>query len=222
MLTEKQMTNMKKRLEEREHELIRHFKDQFGLKYEFSKEVVGELSNYDNHPGDQGTELFERSKDLALNEHAEKELEAINESLHAIDEGTYGICKDCGEDIPYERLLAVPTTDRCVEHASKEGFERERPVEESVMTPNFQPEEDQNDEEAAYDREDAWQEVSRYGSSDGPSDLYGDHDDYDEMYPNSKENRSGSENVENYISSDEHGKYDEHTLDLYRNQKSDR
>ena len=170
MITEKQLARIKQSLENREKELIHQLKDHLGMKYEFSQEVSGELSNYDNHPGDQGTELFARSKDFALNEHAEKELEAINEALHAIEEGSYGICIVCGEDIPYERLLAVPTTDRCIEHAREETFSTERPVEEEVMASTFHPEEDQNDENVAYDREDAWQEVSRYGSSDGPSE----------------------------------------------------
>lgn len=219
MLTKKQLSRMKDQLESREKELIHQLKDQFGMKFEFAQEVSGELSNYDNHPGDQGTELFERSKDFALNEHAEKELEDINEALHSIEEGSYGICVTCGEDIPYERLLAVPTADRCIEHASKQTFTRERPVEEEVMAANFNPEEDQNDENVAYDREDAWQDVSRYGSSDGPSDLYDDHESYNEMYPNSDENTTGPEDIENYIAADESGNYDENTLNLYRNQK---
>lgn len=219
MITENQLSHLKQTLENRERELIHQLKDNFGMNYEFSQEVSGELSNYDNHPADSGTELFERSKDLALNEHAEKELEEINEALHAIEEGTYGICAVCGEDIPYERLAAVPTADCCVEHANEHPFSRERPIEEEVMASSFHPKEDQNDENVAYDREDAWQEVSRYGSSDGPSDLYGDQESFDEMYPNSDENTSGPEDIENYISADEHGNYDEKTLDLYRNQQ---
>jgi YteA family regulatory protein len=218
MLSQEKLGLMKERLEEREHELIHQLKDQFGAKYEFAKEVSGELSNYDNHPGYQGTELFERSKDLALNEHAEKELEDINKALHAVEEGTYGICAVCGKDIPYERLEAVPTADRCMEHAAEDRETRsDRPVEEEVMTNTFHPTEDQNDENVAYDREDAWQEVSRYGSSDGPSDLYGDQEDYKKMYPNSEENHAGPEDVENYISADDHGNYDEHAIDHFRN-----
>ena len=41
---------------------------------ESAQEAVGELSMYDNHPGDMGTELFEREKDMALNVHAGSEL----------------------------------------------------------------------------------------------------------------------------------------------------
>ncbi|MEM5591840.1 hypothetical protein AAHH67_09065 [Niallia circulans] len=38
-------------------------------------ESVGELSSYDNHPADLGTELFEREKDSALEQHDQSELE---------------------------------------------------------------------------------------------------------------------------------------------------
>lgn len=219
MLSKNELSSLKKILKQRETELMKQLKDHFGLKYEFSKEVSGELSNYDNHPGDQGTELFERSKDSALNRHAEKELEEVNASIHALAEGTYGICSFCGEDIPYERLEAVPTTDRCVEHAEKEGFKRERPVEEEVLSPNITHSKTGDDEQNAYDEEDAWQEVSRYGTSDSPSDLFGDRDSYNEMYPNNDNQDGGVKDIENFISADEHGKYDEHTLDYYRNKR---
>src|SRR5690625_6037438 len=95
--------------------------DHFGLQSAV-KDTTGELSSYDNHPADMGTELFERGKDVALNEHAEKELEEINSALHAIDEGTYGICVECGADIPFERLEAVPTTDNSTIHARYQYF----------------------------------------------------------------------------------------------------
>src|SRR5699024_9723026 len=70
--------------------LIHQYHDHFCTSVEFAQESLGELSNYDNHPADTGTELFERGKDIALHQHREKELEDINEALHAIEEGTYG------------------------------------------------------------------------------------------------------------------------------------
>lgn len=33
------------------------------------KENLGELSSYDNHPADQGSELFEKEKQYALEKH---------------------------------------------------------------------------------------------------------------------------------------------------------
>src|SRR5690625_4736141 len=106
MITEEQRNRCKMILTERQSHLIEQMQDHFGLQSAV-KDTTGELSRYDNHPADMGTELFERGKDVALNEHAEKELEEINSALHAIDEGTYGICVECGADIPFERLEAV-------------------------------------------------------------------------------------------------------------------
>jgi len=207
MITNDQQARCKSILVSRQNELINHMQDHFGMNVEMAKESTGELSNYDNHPGDMGTELFERQKDVALNEHAEKELEEINEALHAIAEGTYGICSKCGEDIPYERLLAVPTTDRCVEHATNDTFDHHRPIEEQVVSPNINPNEKTEEEQVGYDAEDTWQEVSRYGTSETTADFYGDQENFDEMYPNSDENVGSVEDLENFISSDIHGKY---------------
>ena len=36
-------------------------------------------------------------------------------ALQRLDEGTYGICIDCGEDIPAERLEAIPEAIRCID-----------------------------------------------------------------------------------------------------------
>ncbi|HLR40031.1 MAG TPA: TraR/DksA C4-type zinc finger protein [Virgibacillus sp.] len=208
MITQEQITQCKERLLKRQTDLIHQVQDHFGMAYEFSQESIGELSNYDNHPADHGTALFERGKDLALNEHAEKELEEINEALHAIEEGTYGICSKCGADISLERLEAVPATERCIEHADQVGFERSRPVEEQVFSPNINPDEVTEEEQVGYDAEDAWQEVSRYGTSETPSDFYGDRDNYDKMYPNSDELVGSTEDVEEFLSADIDGKFD--------------
>jgi len=205
LITKEQLAKCKSALLERQGQLIHRVQDHYGMKFEFAKEDVGELSNYDNHPGDTGTELFERGKDLALNEHAENELEEINEALHAIEEGTYGICSICGADIPYERLEAVPTADKCMEHAESDTFKRARPIEEEVYSPNLNPDEVTDEEQVGYDAEDAWQEVSRYGTSETPSDFYGDKDNYDDMFPNSDELIGAPEDLENFLRADIHG-----------------
>lgn len=207
MISNEQISACKTALMERQNQLIEHLKDHFGFEQEFVKESLGELSNYDNHPADHGTALFERGKDLALNEHMENELEKINEALHAIDQGTYGICSKCGRDIPFERLQAVPTTAVCIEHADDNTFKRRRPVEEEVFSPNINPDEVTPEEQVGYDAEDAWQDVARYGTSDTPSDLYGDQDDYNEMFVNSDERIGATEDIEEFLAADSHGKF---------------
>ncbi len=44
---------------------------------------MGELSSYDNHPADEGTDLYEREKDIALNEHSEIRLKNIKQSVRS-------------------------------------------------------------------------------------------------------------------------------------------
>src|SRR5699024_7858472 len=170
------------------------------LRLELSQmEADGELSSHDNHPADMGTALYERGKDIALNEHTEQELEDINKALHAREEGTYGICRICSVDIPYERLRAVPTPDTCIQHSEEQQtYSRYRPDEEEVYSSNINPDEVTPETQNAYDAEDAYQEVSRYGTSETPSDFYGDRDSYDDMYPNSDEDVGVVEDVERF------------------------
>jgi DnaK suppressor protein len=51
---------------------------------------------------------------LALNQTDTKLLRAIEEALHRVENGTFGICMDCEEAIPSARLDAVPWTRVCV------------------------------------------------------------------------------------------------------------
>lgn len=41
------------------------------------------------------------------------ELRALEAALERVTDGTYGVCSDCGEDIPPERLHAQPAAARC-------------------------------------------------------------------------------------------------------------
>ena len=199
LLSQEQLQQFKHILLGKQAKLIEQTKEAQDLQ-QSETDAVGELSSYDNHPGDLATELYERGKDLALNQNKEQELEAINASLHAIEEGTYGICKTCSMDIPIERLVAMPTADTCIEHASSALDMDKRPVEEEVYHTHINPE--RHEEESGYDGEDAWQEVSRYGTSETPSDFFGDRDSYDEVYPNSNEDIGYVEDVERYPSTE--------------------
>ena len=129
------------------------------------KDAVGELSSYDNHPADIGSETFERSKDFALREDAILKLRAVDEALRKIDAGTYGSCDVCRGPIPWERLEAVPYTTLCrhckAELERRQGG-RERPIEEEVIAEMALPAARGS---IAYDAEDAWQDVLQHGSS---------------------------------------------------------
>ena len=70
---------------------------------------AGDLSHYDQHPADQGSDTFERSKDLAILESLEDEMAEIEAALVRLDDGTYGVDEVTGDPIDPERLEAYPT-----------------------------------------------------------------------------------------------------------------
>jgi RNA polymerase-binding transcription factor DksA len=93
--------------QERVEGLIESVRGEFGDGSEGDQ--VSELADYDQHPADQGSDTFEREKDLSILEQLESELAEIQAALRRIDEGTYGIDEVTGEPIAPERLDAVPT-----------------------------------------------------------------------------------------------------------------
>jgi DnaK suppressor protein len=74
--------------------------------------------------GDESQSIFDREMDATLKEQTQRRLKEVDRALEKIDEGTYGICDDTGEEIPRGRLEAVPEAFRTVE--AQQRFERER------------------------------------------------------------------------------------------------
>jgi DnaK suppressor protein len=75
---------------------------------ETEAEQTGELTHYDQHPADQGSETFEREKDLSILESLESDLAEIEAALQRLDDGSYGVDEVTGEPIDPERLEAYP------------------------------------------------------------------------------------------------------------------
>ena len=57
---------------------------------------------------------------LKLKQTDSKILQAIEEALWRIEKGTYGICRDCGEEIASARLNAIPWTRVCIDCKEKQ------------------------------------------------------------------------------------------------------
>jgi DnaK suppressor protein len=84
------------------------------------EDATGEVSFYDNHPGDVATATFERELDEGLEEGAERRIEQIDSALKRIDDGTYGSCAVCGKPIGEERLRAAPWATLCIDDQRKQ------------------------------------------------------------------------------------------------------
>jgi RNA polymerase-binding transcription factor DksA len=86
---------------------------------EATSETGGELSSFDQHPGDIGTETFEMEKNVSLLEQVEDELQEIEAAFERLERGGYGTCQACGRPIGDERLEAMPAARFCVEDQAK-------------------------------------------------------------------------------------------------------
>lgn len=209
MLNTQQQFNLQNQLRKRLNTINQQLEngDHFGLERAHSHQSVGELSNYDNHPGDTGTELYEREKDIALNEHIEQEKKEILQSLERINKGTYGKCAVCHQPIPYQRLEILPTATCCVKHSKDQELSKDRPIEETVLNSPYQFFNDKDDEFAFFDGEDAFQILQRYGTSETPSDFFA-HDiaDYNDLTIELSEEVVGAEDLENFVGTDIEGR----------------
>jgi RNA polymerase-binding protein DksA len=76
---------------------------------------TGEDAVYDNHLADTATETYDRELDYTLEENSEHVLADIDAALKRIDDGTYGVCTNKGEQIPVERLEARPWATLCID-----------------------------------------------------------------------------------------------------------
>ncbi|HKN12665.1 MAG TPA: TraR/DksA C4-type zinc finger protein [Candidatus Binatus sp.] len=73
--------------------------------------------------------------DAGLIERCEERLKAIDDAFSRLERGRYGICEKCKQEIPVERLKAVPFAAYCID-CQKNRTERRRPGEGDVDEPS--------------------------------------------------------------------------------------
>jgi DnaK suppressor protein len=78
-----------------------------------------ELSHVDQHPADEGTELFEAELDEGLADSLREELAAIERAEQRLADGSYGLSVESGQPIPDERLEVMPWAERTVEEQER-------------------------------------------------------------------------------------------------------
>jgi DnaK suppressor protein len=64
--------------------------------------------------GDQALVDLDREMGISLQEMRNRERQLIDDALDSLDEGTYGVCADCGGEINEKRLQALPFARLCV------------------------------------------------------------------------------------------------------------
>lgn len=72
---------------------------------------------------EDGSDSFMRLQSLGQVDSQNKVIQQIDEALHSIDDGTYGICEVCGQLIRKPRLMNLPFVHTCMEcQSQREGL----------------------------------------------------------------------------------------------------
>ncbi|MGD8563380.1 MAG: RNA polymerase-binding protein DksA [Desulfarculaceae bacterium] len=87
------------------------------LLVEAGRTVAGMTDTKENFPDPTDRAALESDRNflLRIRDRERKLISKIQEALARIDDGTYGICESCGEDISSERLKARPVTTLCID-----------------------------------------------------------------------------------------------------------
>ncbi len=121
-LTKKQLQHFEKRLlEERARAMkeLGHYDESFNATLQASD---GDLSSYSFHMADQGTDAMEREKAFLMASKEGRFLWHLNQALRRLYQAPekFGKCEQCGADIGYERLDALPHARLCIACKAKE------------------------------------------------------------------------------------------------------
>jgi len=104
----------KEQLEEFKQILIDR-KEQIAKNINEFKTEIGELKNSEaSDEADFATISSDSAIEEAISKKQEKELNEIEYALKKIEEGTYGICEMCEEEIGIERLKVKPQARYCI------------------------------------------------------------------------------------------------------------
>lgn len=108
------LDNIKKRLLDRKQEL-ENFLSQ--IYKDEAKEQIQDV-------GEQASSSSYEDLKISLHNNEQAEYKMVLKALDMVDEGTYGICIECGKPISEKRLAIFPTSTRCI--ACQEALEEKR------------------------------------------------------------------------------------------------
>jgi DnaK suppressor protein len=97
---------------------------------EAEKTVTGMTNEEDTFPDptDRANLETDRNFLLRIRDRERKLILKINQALARIEEGTFGICEECGQEISQERLEARPVTTLCIECKTKAEAEEKKKI----------------------------------------------------------------------------------------------
>lgn len=118
-LAQSTLDRLRKRLEEERERLTGVIREIEAEREEVRLSETSSERSPDPNTAEGGSLAFELEKELSVAANAEDLLSKVEEAVGRLDEGTYGLCANCGKPIPVARLDALPYATLCVECASQ-------------------------------------------------------------------------------------------------------
>lgn len=100
--------------------LLRKMREDIQQKGESTIEDMTEDREMYADPADRASAESDRAFILRLRDRDRKLIQKIDQALERIEEGSFGVCDDCGEDISIPRLKARPVTTLCIKCKSRQ------------------------------------------------------------------------------------------------------
>ncbi len=118
-------SDLKQMLEDRKREILSQVHDK--IRDVRTENTVGKVNTVLD-PGETSEAGIQEDIEFALIQMKAETLNKINEALGRLEEGAYGNCYECGEEIAQQRLRALPFAVRCrdCEEARETAQRRER------------------------------------------------------------------------------------------------
>src|SRR3954452_6420436 len=121
-MSKKLLQHFEKRLQEERKRVLKELgraDEAFGAT---PQSADGDLSSYSFHMADQGTDAMEREEAFLFASQEGRFLWHIDEALRRLYRApdSFGKCHNCGKDIAFERLDALPHARYCIECKQRE------------------------------------------------------------------------------------------------------
>jgi DnaK suppressor protein len=87
-------------------------------------EMTSDSSNFPD-PTDRATQESDRNFELRIRDRERKLINKIKDALDRIENGDFGVCEECGDDISEARLKVRPVTTLCI-NCKMEAEQKER------------------------------------------------------------------------------------------------
>ncbi|MGH8875713.1 MAG: TraR/DksA family transcriptional regulator [Acidimicrobiia bacterium] len=118
-LAESTLARLRSALEEEQDRISRVLEE---LEQEREEARMTETSaerSPDPASAEAGSMAFEYEKELSIEKNSSDLLQKVEHAMRRMDEGSYGVCESCGQDIPVARLEVLPYVTLCVTCAAK-------------------------------------------------------------------------------------------------------